>query len=559
MIIGLALGFQPERAEAVSLTPPNGRPVPVLGQLDIDADGFADAAADSDGDGLPDNFETGGAEPFAGRDRVVSFPAPAAVRSAEVPSFLLSRPAVTTKADQYDSDGDNLSDFIEVFGLKFIDDNGNSRLDFEPNIDFRDGNGNGKWDIGESIFASAEWLDLNMDGMPSISEWPLVNAFGVVEDLVDANDNAYVYVLDDCDGNTVPETVRIIWNVPAGQRLAGAIAGCSGAAAQWPEGIADDDEDGIPDRVIVDEVSYGISRRASDFDGFVFTDPTVWDTDADGSPDGEDRDPLVNAATVAPAFGSGFERALAPSPDDQDLDNDGLGDGSDFGNDLIPIVDFPSDLAARLAANAPPDRQSGCDTPTVPEALIEDLLEDDWNGDGLWRLSDASQYRLGIPLVAAGQNCIQQVYGAEHDELFVVGAHRLYGESPLLGVGDGCRTPANFEPKACVIADEYNARGTGLGWQERLLQSARARTTFFPDPRLWAVLYAWRTPGFDIDGNGRTGVFDNTFSTDDVHNFVMDQDDDSPFGCGACGAGPLSIFAMAVGFSLLKLVAPRRR
>ena len=32
------------------------------------------------------------------------------------------------------------------------------------------------------------------------------------------------------------------------------------------------------------------------------------------------------------------------------------------------------------------------------------------------------------------------------------------------------------------------------------------RTDFLPDPRVWAVLYAWRTPGFDIDGDGFVGV-----------------------------------------------------
>lgn len=545
-------------AQVVALNPPNGRPVAVLGQLDIDADGFADAAIDSDGDGLPDNFEIGGVEPFEGLDRFVSFPAPAAVRSAQVPSFLLSRPPVSTRADRYDTDGDGLSDFVEVFGLKFIDDNNNGRLDFEPNVDFLDSNGNGRWDAGETIFASAEWLDLNMDGMPSIGEWPLANLFGTAEGVVDANGNAFVYVIDDCNGDFTPETVRIIWNVPVGQRLAAGIAGCASPPTALPAGIIDDDGDGIPDRIIVDNVSYAIFQRSSDFDGFVFTDPTNWDTDGDGIPDGEDRDPLVNAQTVAPAFGSGFERALAPSPDDQDLDNDGLGDGSDFGNDLLQLVDFPSDIFDRLEASAPPDRLTGCNTPTLPEALIEDILGDDWNGDGMWRLSDASQYRLGIPVVAEGQlNCIQQIYGAEHDALFVVGAHRLYGQSPLLTPEQGCRGPADFAAKGCVEPDAYNARGMGMGWQERLLTAAKARTTFFPDPRLWAILYAWRTPGFDIDGNGRTGTYDNTFSTDEVHRLYTEPPGPGPL-CGLCGAGPISILAACVGFALLRLVGVRR-
>lgn len=555
--VAAVLGLFVAASQAVSLDPPNGRPVAVLGQLDIDGDTFADAAPDSDGDGLPDNFETGGVEPLSGVDRVVSFPAPAAVRSAQMPSFLLSRPPVTTKADQYDSDGDSLSDFVEVFGLKFIDDNNNSRLDFEPNLDFRDVNGNGRWDIGESIFASAEWMDLNMDGMPSIGEWPLANVFGSVAGIADDYGNSYVYVMDDCNGDGVPETIRIVWNVAPAQRQAAALANCANPTTTLPENIIDDNDDGLPDRIIINEAEYTIFQRAADFDGFIFTDPVKWDTDSDGSPDAEDRDPLVNAETIAPAFGSGFERALAPSLDDQDLDNDGLGDGSDFGNDLDHIVDFPSDIAARISTNAPPDRESGCDTPTLPEALIEDLLDDDWNGDGMWRLSDAASYRLGVPVPAVGaSDCLQQIYAGEYESLFLVGAHKLYAQNPFLAAADGCKAPSQFEPKACVDASPYNSRATGLGWQERLLQAARARTTFFPDPRLWAVLYAWRTPGFDIDGNGRTGVYDNTFSTDDVHAYVIPRDDS---GLWFCGPGLFSILSVSLGLMLLKVVQPRRR
>lgn len=31
-------------------------------------------------------------------------------------------------------------------------------------------------------------------------------------------------------------------------------------------------------------------------------------------------------------------------------------------------------------------------------------------------------------------------------------------------------------------------------------------TQFIPDPRVWAILYSWRVPGFDIDGDGFIGV-----------------------------------------------------
>jgi hypothetical protein len=44
-----------------------------------------------------------------------------------------------------------LSDFIEVFGLKFIDDNGNGKLDFS----FVDANGNGTPDPGEQTAAAS--------------------------------------------------------------------------------------------------------------------------------------------------------------------------------------------------------------------------------------------------------------------------------------------------------------------------------------------------------------------------------------------------------------------
>ncbi len=555
VVIGLSIGV--EGAYAVSLSPANARPVVVLGQLDIDNDGFPDAAPDSDGDGLPDNFEIGGVEPVDSVDRVVNVPAPVAIRSSDFPLFLLNRPPVASKADQFDTDADGLSDFVEIFGLKFVEDSGNSKLDFEPNNDFDDDNGNGAWDAGESLFGTAEWLDLNMDGLPSIGEFPLTNLFATVEgDLLDDNGNPYVYVLDDCNADFAPETVRVLWNVPPDQQLADALNGCASPPQGLSEeaiahGVVDDDGDGVPDRVVVAEVSYNLVRRPFDFDGFVFTDPSVWDTDNDGFSDGEDRDPLVNPDLVATAFGSGFDRALAPSADDQDLDNDGLGDGTDFGNDIDRIVDFPSDIAARIEDGAPPDRFGSCNTPTLPDALIEDLLNDDWNGDGLWRLTDATSYRQGISAAAAGgENCIQQLYGAEHDTLFVVGARRLYGVNPLLT--EGCQTPEDFDAKACGVS-AYNQRSVGLGWQEKLIQAARAQTEpFFPDPRLWAILYAWRMPGFDIDGNGHVGAYENTFSTDDTHEFVIPP-------CGLCGTGPFALFASCLGFGLLKLVRPGRR
>ena len=58
------------------LFPPNLAPANILNRLDIDKDGEPDNITDTDGDGLPDNWELGGAEEV---DRVVFFPAPSAI------------------------------------------------------------------------------------------------------------------------------------------------------------------------------------------------------------------------------------------------------------------------------------------------------------------------------------------------------------------------------------------------------------------------------------------------------------------------------------------------
>ena len=43
-----------------------------------------------------------------------------------------------------------------------------------------------------------------------------------------------------------------------------------------------------------------------------------------------------------------------------------------------------------------------------------------------------------------------------------------------------------------------------MGWQDLLVPSGSSG--FIPDDRVWTVLYAWRVPGFDIDGDGFIGV-----------------------------------------------------
>lgn len=65
--------------------------------------------------------------------------------------------------------------------------------------------------------------------------------------------------------------------------------------------------------------------------------------------------------------------------------------------------------------------------------------------------------------------------------------------------------PCPGEAANPVPYDRYGGRGVGLGWQD-LLQPTGTPTNFLPDPRVWAILYSWRVPGFDIDGDGFVGV-----------------------------------------------------
>jgi len=370
---------------------PNDKPAAVLSQLDIDADGLSDAAPDTDGDGLPDNWEVGPgpgyknesisagglfADPGTRPDRAVFFSAPTAIGPGTPPTFIFSRRTVSTSALDADSDDDGLTDFVEVFGLKFIDDNGNGILDNET-----------------------EWADSNGDGLPSVGEYP-------------------------------------------------------------------------------------IRSGTEDFDGFVFTDPTNPDTDGDGLLDGEDPDPLINPQTFN-VRDRQFTRAAGPSPCDRDLDNDGLGNGSDFGNDVIGKVDFPEDLAdllelfrGDLLALTPP---------VLPEAVIEDLLGADWDGNGLYRLTDIRDW---TPLVLEDDEHLNSNGFPD----FYVGAHALFATQSI----DYLRTKWSDTPG-------YGRRNIGMGYQ-LLLRPVAPERPFMPDIRIFAILYAWRMPGFDINGNGFTGA-----------------------------------------------------
>ncbi len=403
-----------------------------------------------------------------------------------------------TSATARDTDGDLLSDFIEVFGLKFIDDNGNGILDDACLLDEhgkpvigtdgkplrrQDSDGN---DIGE-------WFDLNGDGMPSIGEYPAVNIL-----IEGRTDNA-------------------------------------------------------------------------DFDGFVFTDPTNPDTDGDGIIDSADVDPLINPN----AFG--IRGGASGAEVDVDQDNDGLGDLMDLGDDRRKTLDNPGDLRRVIELFRPDlfDVFTRQDV-RVPEALIEDLLAADWNGDGLFRLTDIRSPHFGLITAPA----------------VTVGDVELFSTSTSSALN-----PLGFAqtlfPATFVRTTYYNfdARGDGgvnvpLPFQELLKPTRRDENEFLPDPRIWTVLYAWRMPGFDIDGNGFIG-FDGVSLRDqsiDVNGVDVNgadagapssdvlvagdagiQDLDGRIesqllsGCGEGACGGISLALLALTFSGIFLMGPRRR
>lgn len=399
----------------VRLCPPNLRVASILSRLDINGDGVPDNSPDTDGDGLPDNWELGGVETVDldgdGRpdDRVVFYPAPTAVVPGTPPTPIFTRRAVATSALNADTDGDGLSDFVEVFGLAFIDDNADGILD------------------------PAEWSDRNDDGLPSPGERPVA----------------------------------------------------SDTQTRDPRGGA----------------------LLHDFDGFVFTDPTNPDTDGDGPPDSEDREPLINPRSfgLRQDFIVRFE-----VEDNPDIDKDGLGNGMDMGNDLLTteapglredqsqVIDNPQNVRELLALF----REDLLQERAVPESTIEDLIGADWDGNGLWRTTDVREWSL---IIDDGAGI------APPPEFF-----RLDPVDP----GTNLYSQQSFDDLAARYdqlrsADKlYGGRGIGLGWQEILKPSSTDQ--FVPDTRIWAILYAWRMPGFDIDGDGFIGVpnLSSTFAVD---------------------------------------------
>lgn len=482
--LALALAIAPAHAQCpagVTKGPvDNIKTAAVLSQLDLNQDGAPDGSFDCDGDGLPDLWETN-----------VTIFAPTAIGPGTPSTFLTSRLQVTTNPTRYDTDGDGLSDFIEVFGLKFIDDNGNGRLDFL----FTDSNANGRWDVGERIDGRSEWLDINNDGMPSVGEQPFENLFGKT------SDGTTVYWVDDTDGDTIPDTV--VFNGAAPTVLE-TTSVHGGALA-------------LPTRVNIGGTAVTLLVRAHDFDGFLFTDPTDPDTDGDGVNDKDDSDPLINPATF------GKETA-----ERGDIDGDGLGNATDFGNDSASggaIIDNPAEIAD-LVSLFRGDRTA---KRTIPESLIEDLVGADWNGDGLFRITDVRQFRR--MQTGAGDCLSTSILGGDlaattPDSFLAAGPGNSIKFYATRGSGACAAVPTDSSvglgPDTVNVPTDYGIIRQGLGFQTLLLPYATTNQIApapIPDRRVWAILYAWRVPGFDIDGDGFIGSPEDTFRVDDRHRF----------------------------------------
>ncbi|MHC5112173.1 MAG: hypothetical protein ACYTHJ_20120 [Planctomycetota bacterium] len=405
---------------------PNLSVATVLSRLDIDGDGVADNSPDTDGDGLPDSWEVGGRESIPvgadeAVDRVVFFPAPSAIVPGTPPTTIFARRAVATDALNPDTDGDGLTDYTEVFGLMFIDEDRNGRLD--PTL---------------------EWDDTQRDGLPSPGEHPIDNS-----------------------GTTVGERGLL-----------------------------------------------------HDFDGFVFTDPTNPDTDGDSVDDRDDVEPLINLR----AFGNQGQLIVRFNAEgNADIDQDGLGNAMDMGNDIVSsdpgssltfqVIDNPQDLSELLELFRPDLLGEG----VIPESVIEDLLGIDWDGNGLWRTTDVREWSLIIedpaspPTTAADNATLRNLFRLDPDDPDTA----LYAQQTFEEL-EAIVTDPQFDLYGGGVLREREggSSGIGLGWQEILRPTGPSTLQFIPDERIWAILYAWRMPGFDIDGDGFVGPpnLSSTFS-----------------------------------------------
>jgi len=480
-----ALGFSETSMVTVrTLCAQNLRPSAVLSRLDIDQDGVDDNSPDTDGDGLPDNWEGGGIEALSAdgtqTDRVVFFPAPTAIVPGTPPTPIFTRLAVTTSALDPDTDGDGLSDFVEVFGLKFIDENSDGILQSSSNVRF-----------------GREWVEDESCGR--------LAAGSVIRELLDgdAAQSAEAQALLDAEAaSAIPGD-----GFPGPGECPRDSSGFANAVGRVTSGQP--------------ESSF---RLLYDFDGFVFTDPVNRDTDGDGVNDKDDNDPLINPRS----FGVTDNIIVKFNVEGiDDFDQDGLGNGMDMGNDLraedftaggrdFREIDNPQNIFdllelfrrdlvfTRNAAN----QEVPIADPVVPEAAIEDLLGADWDGNGLWRTTDVRTWSIVIDDDDAYPGIVEAAVNTTEPDptLFVIDGTPIFTRQRF------CRLAELFGGAPCagdaasdVDYDTFGGRGIGLGWQD-LLQPTGTPTNFLPDPRVWAVLYSWRMPGFDIDGDGFIGV-----------------------------------------------------
>lgn len=494
----------------------NPRASRTLGRFDLDRNGLIDI--DSDRDGLPDTWEVGGLD---SPDLAVPFPAPQAIVPGTPPVSLFSRLPVFTLASSADSDADGLSDFSEVFGLRFIDENRNGVLDdatawdpASPDVNnpiaLRDASGN-------PLRATVACLQAGTCAL-----WELT--VGVDP----ANPNAPLFTARLVTGG---EAIAIVQSRN--------LADQAGQVGEW----FDLNRDGLPS-IGEYPAANALCTGCFDYDGFVFTDPTLRDTDGDGNPDGTDPDPLINPV----AFGDTTNFATRNTTNDFDKDDDGIGNGMDLGNDRLTQtvsgrtvqggLDNPTDLR-RVLRQFRRDvlEKTGCQAGAdrVPEGLLEDLLGADWNGDGLFRINDVKNPHFGLRAnptsgVVSGVEFFADV-ADPGSALFVLGDFPAAFDGFSYNVA---RSVGGAPPTRLAIP---------LPYQELLQPVSTNATQFIPDFRIWTVLYSWRMPGVDVDGDGFIGLDSDSQKSFELNGTIFAISDDT---CTATAADGSSLAAASI-------------
>ena len=106
-----------------------------------------------------------------------------------------------------------------------------------------------------------------------------------------------------------------------------------------------------------------------------------------------------------------------------DIDQDGLGNGMDMGNDLTSadapgVADFQGiDNPANMRELLDLFRQDLLGEDVVPESVVEDLLGADWDGNGLWRTTDVQDWFIVIDPDAEGTRPPDQFFALDPDDL----------------------------------------------------------------------------------------------------------------------------------------------